>query len=248
MSGLACSVLGVALGFLAAETGFALEATAGADTVNASQIGLDAKVNASNAMLGVSINKILACEKNGQTYDSVHDQCVGLTEAQLTAMQNCAKNGQAYDVTTDACKGLSSSEQAAMENCAKSNAFYNVTTGQCTSLWTKGGAGAIYYNAGNVGIGTNNPAKLLDVNGTIRAAGGLQFGDGSTQNTAAMSLGPVTYPNNGPQRYPEWTGPYEIMCPGNKVMVGVKLTIAGTCHKECRPDGPIIQNIQVICR
>jgi hypothetical protein len=42
-------------------------------------------------------------------------------------------------------------------------------------------------NQGNVGIGTSNPTFKLDVNGSVRAAGGIAFGDGSTQTTAFVS-------------------------------------------------------------
>lgn len=35
------------------------------------------------------------------------------------------------------------------------------------SIWTGGSGGTVYYNGGNVGIGTASPAALLDVNGSI---------------------------------------------------------------------------------
>jgi len=49
----------------------------------------------------------------------------------------------------------------------------------------------IYYNGGNVGIGTTNPNQLLSVNGIIESmSGGFQFPDGTTQITA--SSGDIT--------------------------------------------------------
>ncbi|EGJ35416.1 hypothetical protein LYNGBM3L_03900 [Moorena producens 3L] len=35
--------------------------------------------------------------------------------------------------------------------------------------WSDGGSNRIYYNAGNVGIGTNNPTQKLEVAGTVKA-------------------------------------------------------------------------------
>ncbi|AOY79960.2 hypothetical protein BJP36_08525 [Moorena producens JHB] len=35
--------------------------------------------------------------------------------------------------------------------------------------WSDGDSNRIYYNAGNVGIGTNNPSQKLEVNGTVKA-------------------------------------------------------------------------------
>jgi len=53
---------------------------------------------------------------------------------------------------------------------------------------------------GKVGIGTNNPAEQLDVNGTIRSrSGGFEFPDGSVQSTAVFegtqhtSVGPGSF-------------------------------------------------------
>ena len=40
-------------------------------------------------------------------------------------------------------------------------------------LWTSGSGGTIYYNGGNVGIGTASPNAKLEVNGTAQFDGGL---------------------------------------------------------------------------
>ena len=52
------------------------------------------------------------------------------------------------------------------------------------SVWQKNGTNKIYYNTGNVGIGTNEPEQKLDVNGRLQVRGtAIYFGidnDGST--------------------------------------------------------------------
>jgi len=49
----------------------------------------------------------------------------------------------------------------------------------------------MFYNGGNVGIGTNTPAQKLSVAGTIESTiGGFKFPDGTTQASAA-SVGPI---------------------------------------------------------
>jgi hypothetical protein len=54
---------------------------------------------------------------------------------------------------------------------------------------------------GQVGIGTSSPSQPLSVNGTIYATGGIEFGDGTTENTAPQSqwanTGSSIYYNSG---------------------------------------------------
>ena len=61
---------------------------------------------------------------------------------------------------------------------------YYVQAGAGTSQWTNNGS-SIFYSLGNVGIGSSSPAQKLDVTGIGRFSGGIMFGDGTTQTTAA---------------------------------------------------------------
>ncbi len=57
--------------------------------------------------------------------------------------------------------------------------------------WLDGNGGVIYYDGGNVGIGTTLPNHLLSVSGIIEStSGGFKFPDGTTQSTA--STGDIT--------------------------------------------------------
>ncbi|NEO40246.1 MAG: hypothetical protein F6J90_29435 [Moorea sp. SIOASIH] len=64
--------------------------------------------------------------------------------------------------------------------------------------WSDGGSNRIYYNAGNVGIGTNNPSEKLEVDGAVKAKS-LTIEDNLTVNgnikTTGMIRGSSMPPN-----------------------------------------------------
>lgn len=88
---------------------------------------------------------------------------------------NLSNTGVAYNISQRECafasigEGLTSSEAALLTQIV--DAFqYNRThpRGTVSSQWTTS-INNIYYNAGNVGIGTTNPHEKLSVNGTVLA-------------------------------------------------------------------------------
>lgn len=64
--------------------------------------------------------------------------------------------------------------------------------GAVGTYWTENGT-SIYYNSGNVGIGTTNPGALLDVNGTATFSGtvtitGSNVVDGTIRNNSEQTI------------------------------------------------------------
>lgn len=71
----------------------------------------------------------------------------------------------------------------------------NLYSGGSTTINIEGSPSrATYFNAGNVGIGTNSPTKTLDVNGPIRTrgGGGFNLADGTTQVGALVMHKEIT--------------------------------------------------------
>lgn len=61
--------------------------------------------------------------------------------------------------------------------------------GAASSQWSDGASSAIYYNSGNIGIGTTSPGSKLTVSGSIKTSGGdFQFIDVGTIDSTAVRL------------------------------------------------------------
>lgn len=56
------------------------------------------------------------------------------------------------------------------------------------TFWNSGGAGKIFYNGGNIGIGTTNPGQHLEVIGNISASGTLFANSGSFNYITASKI------------------------------------------------------------
>lgn len=77
------------------------------------------------------------------------------------------------------------------------NGYYVSPRDAGDSLWNIAANGSdIYFDTGNVGIGTETPGQNLEVNGVAKFDSGIMFGDGTVQTTA--SGGTITAVNAGP--------------------------------------------------
>jgi hypothetical protein len=106
------------------------------------------------------------------------------------------------------------------------NGYYSQGSG--TSQWTTTGSN-IYYNTGNVGVGTATPSQKLEVAGTAKFDSGIMFGDGTTQTTAAIGTGSSQWTTTGSNIYFN-SGNVGIgtTTPGGKLEVAGNLKVSGT--------------------
>ncbi|WP_414463301.1 hypothetical protein [Hyphomicrobium sp. DY-1] len=110
----------------------ALEASAGADTVNSSQIGINAKLDASNAITTAGLNYIFNCGKDGKFFDSVHGICITVDEQLAKKIATCTTAHAFYNQGTDKCDTVvippdESTNVANILACAKQGKVFNGT-------------------------------------------------------------------------------------------------------------------------
>jgi hypothetical protein len=65
---------------------------------------------------------------------------------------------------------------------------YYVPSSSTSPQWSTNGSDT-FYTGGRVGVGTSTPSQALDIFGIGRFTGGIMFGDGTTQTTAATTGG-----------------------------------------------------------
>ncbi|WP_414462401.1 hypothetical protein [Hyphomicrobium sp. DY-1] len=136
------------LGFLimsAALSGnvMALEASAGADNVNSSQLGINAKIDASNQILTAGMNQMLACNIQGKLFDSTADVCKDPGEPLAAKIAACTTNKEFYNQATGECMtsapdltnqlNNTNALLTAMANCYNARGTFNVATGVCSA-------------------------------------------------------------------------------------------------------------------
>lgn len=135
-------VLGFAvLGLAMCGNVVALETSAGTDTVNSSQIGIDAKLDASNAFFKTALNNMLDCNKNGQLWTSAG--CVAVDEPLAKKIADCTTNKKFYNQNTGACMDSAPDLTAQLNStdaviskliaCYNAHGTFNASTGQCTT-------------------------------------------------------------------------------------------------------------------
>lgn len=129
------------MGMVACGNVVALETSAGTDTVNSSQIGITAKVDAINAVTTASINDILNCQKSGKLFDPTTDVCIAVAEPLAKKIADCTTNKQFYNQNTGACQPSAPdlttnlNDTNALLNkmiaCNNAKQFFNSSTGTC---------------------------------------------------------------------------------------------------------------------
>jgi hypothetical protein len=96
-------------------------------------------------------------------------------------------NASIVPVGTDGSVDVSSLEP--MDVLIDINGYYVSPRDAGDSLWNTAANGSdIYYDAGNVGIGTETPGQNLEVNGIAKFDTGIMFADGTTQTTAGTGI------------------------------------------------------------
>jgi hypothetical protein len=202
---LTCLIAGMAF----CGNAMALETAAGADTVNSSQVGINAKIESSNAITSSAISRITNCGKDGKTYDAVHNVCVGETDPVATPGVNkifACGNGNKIAHSDGTCSG---SIPPDLTNSLKTtNGNVSTLQGQVIAIVNCGAQGKLfngiacasvaphtwsfnYYdikngNASAVEIGWHNWCASAGINGGSTAAGLLQVWYDGGPNTAGQ--------------------------------------------------------------
>lgn len=100
-----------------------------------------------------------------------------------------------------------------LQVCTDAGTFTDIaSSARGSSQWNNGASGAIYYNGGNVGIGTMTPAFILDVRGGLAFFGNDVAVNTTLKSSAGNNL--KLLPNNGA------TGGIEIQTGTGNVGIG----------------------------
>lgn len=119
-------------------------------------------------------------------------------------------------------------------NDGNSQQWVNVTAGSVNPLWQTN-SGDIYFDTGNVGIGTNTPASALDVNGNITVSGTVDGRDIANDGTKLDGIASGAQVNTvdkvgtpADNQIGVWTGDGTIEGASNLTWDGSVLTVGNT--------------------
>lgn len=99
------------------------------------------------------------------------------------------------DATCNASKaGMLAWNSNTLQVCTDAGTFTNIASASGgASQWSNGASGAIYYNGGNVGIGTTNPTSKLEVAGGVKLSAGSSLTWPSNPGGGAYDVAYIKY-------------------------------------------------------
>lgn len=146
------------LAFTLTGNAHALEASAGADNVNTSQVGINAKIEASNAITSVAISKMTSCAKLHALYDPNTNVCATVltSETDPVASPNISK-----------VFNCGNANKIAHSDGSCSSVLPPDVSNQVTNIVSCNAQGKLFNGSGCADLPSGSKSKLVAVGGKI---------------------------------------------------------------------------------